>query len=140
METNEFLSDLAVARAEAVRRGVRVVVCASADGLSCSSTGPWSQGRIVFQDPNNNAQREAGEHLMLVRDAASPRWLIKGNSPVDAYVSYHPVGRSKRVNGAFQAGTVTICPLRDSATKAAQIVINSVGRARSQPMELSDCR
>ena len=48
--TNDFVSDLIYARAEAVRRGQRVVLCASnAGGNACApSGGNWGSGRIVF--------------------------------------------------------------------------------------------
>ncbi len=50
--TNDLVSDLIYARAEAVRRGQRVVLCASnASGNACASSGGnWRSGRIVFPD------------------------------------------------------------------------------------------
>lgn len=139
-ETNELLADLALARADAVRSGHRVVLCVSGDQATCASSGQWSQGRIVFQDLNNNAQRDDGERIVVVRESIAPDWVIKGNASVASYVSYHPVGRSRLVNGAFQAGTLTICPASDVPIKGAEIVISSAGRARSQPTALSVCR
>lgn len=139
-ETNELLADLALARTDAVRSGRRVVLCVSGDQATCASSGQWSQGRIVFQDLNNNAQRDDGERIVLVRGAVGPDWVIKGNASVASYVSYHPMGRSKLISGALQAGTLTICPASDVPIKGAEIVISSTGRARSQPSVLSDCR
>ena len=138
-ETNEFLADLALARVEAVRRGARVVLCVSADQSTCSASGHWSQGRILFEDPNNNARRDGGESLLSVRPGTEPTWQIKGNTTVKSYISYHPIGRSKLTNGGFQAGTVTICPLASSSVGATQIVISSTGRPRSQRVRLSEC-
>ncbi len=138
-ETNAFLADLALARVESVRRGARVVLCVSEDQSTCSDTGQWSQGRILFEDPNNNARRDIGESLLSVRPRTESTWQIKGNTTVKSYISYHPVGRSKLTNGGFQAGTVTICPLGSTSVGASQIVISSTGRPRSQRVELSEC-
>lgn len=138
-ETNEFLTDLALARVEAVRRGARVVLCVSGNQSTCSTSGYWSQGRIMFVDPNNNASRDDGETILYVRGRTEPTWVIKGNATVASYISYHPIGRSKLVNGGFQAGTLTICQLGTSSTKASQIVISSTGRPRSQRVELDEC-
>lgn len=138
-ETNEFLADLAAARVEAIRRGSRVVLCVSSDRSTCSPSGYWSQGRIMFVDPNNNARRDDGESVLYVRGGAEPAWLIKGNASVASYISYHPLGRSRLTNGGFQAGTLTICSPGTSTTKASQIVISSAGRPRSQRVELDEC-
>ena len=46
---NDLLTDLAIARAEAVKRGRPTAICTSNDGASCTGTG-WSQGWILFSD------------------------------------------------------------------------------------------
>ncbi len=45
---NDFVTALAIARSEAVKRGARVTVCASNDQATCS--GDWEDGWIVFAD------------------------------------------------------------------------------------------
>ena len=50
MASNAFLSSLRLARSEAQRRGGRVAVCKSANGESCTSSGGWEQGWIVFHE------------------------------------------------------------------------------------------
>jgi type IV fimbrial biogenesis protein FimT len=138
-ETNGFLADLAMARVEAIRRGARVVLCVSGDQSTCATSGYWSQGRIMFVDSNNNARRDDGESVLQVREATESTWRIKGNATVASYISYHPIGRSRLTNGGFQAGTLTICPMSASSTKASQIVISAAGRPRSQRVEIEEC-
>jgi prepilin-type N-terminal cleavage/methylation domain-containing protein len=46
---NDLMSDLSVARAEAVKRGVPVSVCTSTSGTACTNTA-WNLGWIVFTD------------------------------------------------------------------------------------------
>ena len=53
--TNELVGALTLARSEAVKRGLRVTVCKSADQASCDTSGTgWQQGWIVFTDENNS--------------------------------------------------------------------------------------
>ena len=62
-EINALLGDLQYARAQAIKEGQPVTVCASADGLTCSGVTAWQQGWIVFSDPNANATVDAGEPI-----------------------------------------------------------------------------
>jgi type IV fimbrial biogenesis protein FimT len=55
-EVNGLLGDLQFARAEAIKEGQYVSVCASTDGASCSGdAADWQGGWIVFANPNNSA-------------------------------------------------------------------------------------
>ena len=59
--SNTFVSGLYLARCEAIKRNGRVVLCKSADGVCCASTGGWEQGWMVFHDSNNNGVRDGSE-------------------------------------------------------------------------------
>lgn len=138
-QANAFLADLALARTESLRRGARVVLCVSTSGENCSAGGTWQQGRIVFVDVNNNAQRDAGEPILLVVEAGPGNWVLRGNANVARYVSYHPSGKTRLTSGAFQAGTITVCQQSDTVVRASQIVISASGRPRSQRTQLDQC-
>ena len=50
-EASDMVTALNLARSEALKRGVRVSVCAAAEDLaSCSDEPDWSRGWIVFDD------------------------------------------------------------------------------------------
>ena len=136
---NQFLGDLANARSEAIKRGRRVVLCKSEDGLVCTSTGHWSQGWLVFEDTNNNGLRESTETRISVVEAQPPGWTVKGTFSGAHYVSYHPMGHSKLVSGAMQGGTLTICRTSAEPTDGLQVVISMAGRPRSQRSTVSNC-
>ena len=136
---NDFLSDLQLARTEAIRRGQRVVLCPSADGSACATRNDWLQGRIVFVDANNNASREAAEPLLAVGGAGPVGWLFQGNAPMSRYVSYHPTGRTRLISGAQQMGTVTICRPASAPVSKTQIVISASGRPRSERVSAPSC-
>ena len=51
-EANALVGALALARNEAVTRGVPVTVCSSADNETCAADPDWTTGWIVFTDVN----------------------------------------------------------------------------------------
>lgn len=134
-----MVSSLQLARNQAVIRGRHVVLCKSTDGQRCSLASGWEQGWIVFQDSNNNALLDEGEPVLHKEQALSGSMRFTGNRPVAAYVSYTPLGQTHLTNGAFQAGTLTVCRASFTAVTGRQIVISSSGRARTQLAKLDYC-
>jgi type IV fimbrial biogenesis protein FimT len=55
---NDFVSDLSLARSEAIRRRSNVVVCTSNTGTSCTAGGNWSAGRVIMSGLNVLRYRE----------------------------------------------------------------------------------
>jgi type IV fimbrial biogenesis protein FimT len=136
---NGLLSDLYLARAEAIKRSTPVVLCKSADGLSCAADGGWEQGWIVFHDANGNGSRDAGEQLLQRLAALPAGFRMQGNLNLSRYVAFTPIGATRTAAGAFQAGTITLCRDAPDATEARQIVINAVGRPRIQKVQQQGC-
>ena len=137
---NLFVSSLHLARNEAIKRNARAVMCKSATGQSCTGSGGWEQGWILFHDTNNNAQLDAGEQVVLRQGAVSVGPRLTGNTPVANYVSYSASGGAKLVSGAFQAGTFTLCPESVPDTGVRLIVLSGTGRPRTQAGTPGDCR
>lgn len=136
---NRLLSELYLARSEAIKRNARVVVCRSGDGETCARSGGWEQGWIVFHDRNNNAERDGGEALIRRGEAPAAKFRIIGNETVARYVSFSPFGGTRLTSGAFQAGTFTVCRESPDRSEARQLIINSVGRPRVKKLEVPDC-
>lgn len=137
--TNSLFSSLLLARSEAIKRNSRAVVCKSATGDACMTTGGWEQGWIVFHDANNNAAVDAGEAILSREHAVSPPIRLTGNEPVVSYVSYTPTGRTNYTSGAFQAGTLTICIQSANSVEAREIKINIAGRPRTLKTTVAHC-
>ena len=138
--SSAFLSSLNLARFEAIKRNARVVICKSNGGDSCELTVGWNQGWIMFHDINNNAALDDGEQV-IERYGAMPDGLsLTGNTPVANYVSYSTSGSAKLINGAFQAGTFTLCLAPVSGDDVRQIVLSNTGRARVRKGAAADCR
>lgn len=127
--SNGLFSSALLARSEAVKRKHPVLVKARDDD--------WNRGWIVFADLNDNAMLDPVEPLLAEVDTPSGV-LIKGNSPVARYLRYTPTGQTKRLGGAFQAGTLTLChssgkpPIR-------RLVLSAAGRVRSAVDKPGNC-
>ena len=137
--TNSLFSSLLLARSEAIKRNSRAVVCKSATGNACITTGGWEQGWIVFHDANNNAALDAGEDVESREQALPQPILLTGNGPVASYVSYTPMGTTSYTSGAFQSGTLTICTQSSSSVPAREIKISSTGRPRTLKTTVAHC-
>lgn len=64
-QNNDLISDIAFARAEALRRGGRVTICPTADQATCSID--WAQGRLVFADLDRDMEVTLGDEILRVR-------------------------------------------------------------------------
>lgn len=70
-ETNDLVSDLSFARAEAARRGRRVTLCVSSNATGCGSGSAWAGGRIVFSDAGTYGTVDAGDEILRVSQSVS---------------------------------------------------------------------
>lgn len=138
--TQSFFHHLQLTRSEAIKRNARVVMCKSDGGSNCTRTGGWEQGWIVFHDANNNAMVDAGESILQREQALASSVRLTGNTFVESYVSYTPLGQTSLTSGAFQAGTLTVCRASEVRSQAKQIVISSTGRVRTQKVSLDRCQ
>lgn len=138
--SQSFFFSLLMARNEAIKRNARVVLCKSATGSACTRAGGWEQGWILFHDVNNNAMVDAGERILQREQALPASVRLTGNTFVESYVSYTPLGHTSLTSGAFQAGTLTLCRASETRSQAKQIVISSSGRARTQKVWVDRCQ
>ena len=135
--SNTFLAGLRLARSEAIRRGGRVAMCTSSDGVHCAETGGWEQGWIIFHDPNGNGVVDAGERLIERAEAPDSGIVFTGTQNVSRAIVFMGTGRNRTMAGGMQAGTLTLCNRRDAGGPGRQIVIASGGRTRVQ--QLASC-
>lgn len=127
--TNDFITSLNIARSEAVKRGSKVTLCKSANGIDCTADDHWEQGWIIFVDSNDNAAVDAGEPLLLVHQALNDHTTLVGNTNVANYISYAAAGFTQVAGGGFhQTGTLILCDNRGFGEQAKAIVINFTGR------------
>jgi type IV fimbrial biogenesis protein FimT len=118
---------LMLARTEAIKRNARVVVCKSADQATCTDSGDWQQGWIVFVDNDDSATVTAGEAILHKVQPLAGSFILKSSGNVTEYVSYSSTGAPKvRSSQSFQSGVFTLC--QPTAGDARQIEILATGR------------
>ena len=130
-ETNDLMSDPALARAEAARRGTRVSLCASTDGATCASGAAWQGGRIVFIDGITYGEVSSGDEIMRVTQSAAAKKItitasgfVVGATSTLNYLLFRPNGAV----GSDAAGVFKICDDRTGAF-GREIEIMPIGRA-----------
>jgi type IV fimbrial biogenesis protein FimT len=126
--SNQLIGSLAFARSEAIKRGSTVTLCKSANGTSCSTSGNWEQGWIVFIDGNTqgivDGSGATADAVIRVTQAFS-RLTISGGTNFPNWFSYISTGWSDGVS--LNNGTFSVC----SAPNGRNVVVSDTGRVRS---------
>ncbi len=129
-QAGDFMSALYLSRSEAIKRGTRVTLCKSVDGSSCTKTGSWDQGWIVFVESiTENATRDDGETILRTHGALEGANNMVGENNITDYISYVANGfsRTTSVPNTVQTGTIILCDSRNDNDKARAIIINATG-------------
>ena len=132
---NEFFTSMNLARAEAIRRGVRI------DMVPSSDSGEWEKGWVIFVDEDNDQRADSGEEKIFVHDAVGQGISIKASLTDTSlpYLAYSGAGRTRTNASAYapQFGNFTFT-LEKQVRK---IKINFLGRVRvcNPEVERSTC-
>lgn len=125
-QTTRLMSTLMVTRSEAAKTNKPATVCKSADGATCTDSGNWDQGWIVYRDSNANGDFDAGEPVIRVENAVPDTVTVRALEATFAdSVTYEPDGT---VNGLISQ-IFKICS-GTSTRGARQIAIDATGRPR----------
>lgn len=101
---NTFVASAQLARSEAIKRNATVVMCRSADGVSCAASGGWQQGWILWRDADNDTTVDADE-ILQKQQAISSDYRFTGN----AYsVDFLATGGAQ-ITGGGSPVTLTLC-------------------------------
>jgi type IV fimbrial biogenesis protein FimT len=123
-----FIADtLDLARSEAIKHGYRVNLCKSRDLRLCTDEGGWEQGWLLFVDENHSGQVDDDESVLRREGPPRNDITMRGNRPVEDYVSYTSLGHARLLSGALQMGTFVLCKPGQNALK---VVLANSGRAR----------
>ena len=131
-QAEELAQALRLARSEAMKLGVPVSVCASANtddaSPSCSGTTDWMTGWLVFADRNLNGSLDAGDRLIKVQTALSSVDSLEGS--VD-HASFHQNG----ISATGSEPTFALTPKIDSSAAGydeavRRVVLNKQGRVQ----------
>ncbi len=117
--TNDLVADFSLARNEAIKRSRVTGVCKSSDGASCTNTGTWASGWIVFVDTNDDAAWSAGDEVIRTHEA-----LAKITVPTAAAdsVLYNRSGSITAGTGAYSICSSAVHQTRD-------VTLSTTGRS-----------
>ncbi len=137
-QVNDLIADLNLARSEAIKRGVSVTICKSANPTAASpacntTTGDaWTTGRVIFVDLDGDGVIDAGETVLRVREeldgvaASNNRLLGDGDADSTANrITYTGTGLTTLAAEA----ELRVCDNR-GANFGRAVVIHSTGRVR----------
>jgi len=93
----------------------------------------------MFEDDNNNGVWDVGEVRLAQQAPLHPTVSASGNATVNHFVSFGASGRSLALNGAFQAGSLTVCKGSSDNTTGWRVVVNAVGRPRLEKSNITTC-
>jgi type IV fimbrial biogenesis protein FimT len=133
-QTNELVSDLTLARSEAVKRGIAVTLCISTDRASCTGGTNWGPGRILFVDSNRDGVVSASgstpaDLILRAREPMSgTSTLVSTNFANAAYITYLPSGALDFTGVGTVEGTFTLC---SAGYKGRLVSVNAIGHIRT---------
>ena len=135
--TNRLYASLHFARDYAISNSVRIVICKTRGGTHCRRSGDWSEGWLIFEDTDHNADcvdsngdrrcdADNGRILRIGDGFGDGRYALFGNAHIANRVWFDPSGFANGSNGTF-----SLC--RDQAGKTVPvegIVVSNPGRTR----------
>ena len=129
---NNFVSSLALARSEAIKRNLPVALCASNNGENCSGGG-YESGWIVYVNRNSDGNRDNNEELLWVSEALPANLTLRGNGCCSTNIPYTPSGQIAGISGS-----ISLCK-NNQTEKSRQIAISTTGRVRLKSGDSSFC-
>ena len=114
----------ALAKSEAIKRSSTVSVCRSTNGTACENGSDWSDGWVVFSNPNGNNSIDAGEEIIRVfSPIRSPVSLNWNNGQLLTFIPRgSPVGQ----------GTFRLCPDASKAVSERLVSVSGSGLIRKR--------
>lgn len=146
-QTNSLVGDINLARSEAVKRGVRVILCRSADPTlanpTCGGTAnTWTSGWLVFASGDGNNTYQVGvDTLIRVGKPRANSLQIKTNNTSNHNLEYNSDGTTNEAGGT---AAFAICDDRDGdgtydTAFGRQIQVNPVGHVKLIQAPIPNC-
>ncbi|VAW88326.1 hypothetical protein MNBD_GAMMA16-677 [hydrothermal vent metagenome] len=133
-ETNRLVSDIQLARSEAMKRSTRVILCRSAAPTvstpTCSGTAnTWSTGWLVFTSGDaNNTYESATDTLLKIAQPVAGSITIRTNSASNKNLEFNADASTNEAGGTAR---FSICDERGT-NYGKQLDVPPVGRPRLQ--------
>ena len=142
-QLNSVVTHIHIARAEAAKRDVRVILCRSASpnatSPSCGGTAQiWESGYIVFADDGNYSNKvyDAGTDTLLIRGQAAASGIeMHTNGTWNNNLEFNPDGTTNEGNAT---ALMVLCDSR-LETHGRQILVAPSGIPRMSAENIDDC-
>ncbi len=120
-QSNNFYSAMTLAKSESVKSSSPTTICPSTNGTSCTGGTVWSNGWLIFADPDSDGVVDTGERIIQVGST-----LVGGNTltSVRTRVTYSASGFALGFNSTF-----SLCDSRGAAYSK-RLILNNQGRLR----------
>lgn len=130
-QVNRLISDVQLARSEAMRRGERVVLCRSGNPTAgaprCGGTsGQWTEGWLVFVDVDKNGTFNDGDSLVRVTSKIKGGIAVLANAYAATAIQFNADASTNHDGNTVR---IALCDERGSEF-GKQIDIPPVGRPR----------
>jgi len=151
-QVNLVSGTLSLARSEAIKRGVKVVVCSSNDTTNasptCSGSNAWQNGWIIFADSDDNGSYDASNQndaLLAVNNGLNGGLTMKvtandskknSSSNTDQF-TFLANGSLKQTGNNLYSWTVVICPNDNNSAHARAMNISPVGSINLATLDAS---
>lgn len=132
---SEFQSGLALARAEAIRRGGDARVSIVANAL-VGSAANWNSGFKVFYDTTGTASNAGATTIVannILMQTAAINSSVQIITSAPSYVTYNGIGRAILSNGALGGASFGFAPATGAPDVTIRcIIMSATGRTRSE--------
>ena len=136
-EVNSLLGDLQYARAEAIKEGQTVSVCASTNLTTCSGTTTWQNGWIVFSDVNGSGAVDSpNDQVLRVQRAFSLGDTFNANNGMK-FVTFNREGFALNLTNPPVTVTLHAAVPSTGSTRCLQITI--VGQLTTEAAGTGAC-
>ena len=122
---NQLVTALNYARSEAIKRGLQVTI-----KHKDATPREWEKGWDIFTDTNGNGAMDMTDELLKTYEALPEGYTLRTGSNFASWVAYSATGNSHATGLAND--TFTLCDSSKEKAQSRAIIINKVGRVRTE--------
>lgn len=129
--TNDLVASLALARSEAMKRGLPVSVCASSDGEACDGSTDWAVGWIIFSDDTGDpGEVDASDEIIQVLQGNGGNFAPAGMEMTSTieYLRFAANGLTDSNEAASEPREFTVMRTGCTGERARFLEVSRIGR------------
>ena len=131
--TNQLVSALVLTRSEALKRSNDVTICASSTQDSCSTSGDFSEGWVVYQDCDGNGAITTSSVDCDGDAISNEREIIKVSEGFESlYINNPSPSITYLFSGRVQASTFDIG--KDATDLKKKVSLSRLGRVKTETL------